>query len=113
MRLPLEMESNNNITATKVEEPVQVMMKDPKKVAAGKRLTEFNCKRKEELDQKSKDQESEPNLSQAYDIGAVIAVGVLGLCGYYIYQRGSPGDNNAKVTLVRSVETRENKFEME
>ena len=42
-------------------------MKDPKKVAEGKRLAEFNHKRKEELTQKSKDQESEPNLSQAYN----------------------------------------------
>ena len=43
-----------------------------------------------------------------------MAVGMLGLLCYYAYQRGSPGDNNGiKVTLVRSVETRANKFEME
>ena len=54
----------DNNTSTKAEEPVQVSMKDPKKVAAGKRLAEFNHRRKKELAQKSKDQESEPNLSQ-------------------------------------------------
>ena len=38
--------NNNNNNTINVEEPVQVMMKDPKKVAAGKRLAEFNCRRK-------------------------------------------------------------------
>ena len=37
---------NNNVTTTNVEVPVQVMMKDPKKVAAGKRLAESNRRRK-------------------------------------------------------------------
>ena len=52
------------------------------------RLAEFNHRRKEE-----QAKENKPNLS--YGVGVVIAVGVLGLLGYYIYQRGSPGDNNA------------------
>ena len=84
MRLPLKMTDNNN-TSTKVEEPVQVMMEDLKKVAQGKRLAEHNHRKKEELAHEAKTQESKPKLSQAYSIGAVIAVGVLGLLGYYIY----------------------------
>ena len=81
-------------------------MKDSKKVAEGKRLAEFNHKRKEELTQKSKDQESEPNLSHAYSVGCVIVVEVLGLLGYHVYQRDSPGDKDTtNVTPVRSVET--------
>ena len=72
-------------------------------------MAEFSRKKNEELTQKAKAKENETKLH--YGIGAVIAVGALGLLGYYIYQRGSPGDN--KVTPVRSVETRANKFEME
>ena len=72
------------------------------KVAQGKRLAEFNYRPKEKLALVAKDQEREPKPSQAYGIWAVIAVGLL---GYYIFQRGSPGDNNAtKVTPVESVE---------
>ena len=57
----------------------QVTTKDPKKVEAGKRLAEYNRKRREEL----KAQKSE--VSQYYGIGAVLAVGVIGGLGYYIY----------------------------
>ena len=61
-------------TTTKMEEPVQVMMKDPKKVAQGKRLVERNCRDKEKLAQVAKDQESEPMLCQAYGAGAVQSI---------------------------------------
>ena len=109
MRLSPKMENSNtsvtNAPATNVEVPVRVMTKNPKKVKQGKRLAEWSCKNKEKLVQAVKAKESEPKLSQAYGVGAVIAVGVLSLLGYYIYQRGSPGDNNAtKMTPVRSVE---------
>ena len=43
-------------------------------------------------------------LSTRYGVGVVIAVGVLGLLGYYIYQRGSPEDNND--VEMTSVETK-------
>ena len=94
----------------------QVTTKDPKKVKAGKRLAEWNHRNIEKLAQLDKAQESEPNLTQACGNEAIIAVGVFGLLGCYIYPRGSPGDKNAiKVTPVRSVEIRTlaNKFEME
>ena len=72
-----------------MEEPVKVMTKDTKKVAQGKRLAGRNHRKKEELAQKSKAQESKPKPSQAYGIEAVIAVEALGLLGYYIYQSSS------------------------
>ena len=106
------MSEQTQVNTTNVEVPVRVMMKNPKKVQQGKRLAEFSHRKKEELAQKSKAQESEPNLSQAYGVGAVIAVGVLGFLGYYIYKR----DNNAtaKVTPVEvQPQKQENKFEME
>ena len=66
--------------------PGQVMMKDPKKVAVGKRLTEYNRGKREELAQVTKAQksESEPKLtlSQYYSIGGVLAVGVLGILSW-------------------------------
>ena len=40
-----------------------------------------------------------------------MVIGVLGLLGYFTYQRGSPGDNND--VKAAPVETRANKFEME
>ena len=93
-----------NNSATKVKEPVQVMTKDPEKVAAGKRLAEYNDKRKEEMAQADKAWDSEPKPSQAYGIGVVIAAGVLGLLAYYIYQSHSKKGDAIKVNPVRSVE---------
>ena len=87
------------------------MMKDPKKVAMGKRLAEWKIKKSwlRGLNLRR----ANPDYVMALH-GAVIAVGVLGLLGYYIYQRGSPGDNNdIKATVVRSLETQENNLEME
>ena len=96
---------NDNVSTTKVEEPVQVTMKNPKKVKQGKRLAGQNRGKKEE---QAKTRNSEPKLSQAYSVGAVIAAGVLGLLGYCIYQSSSPskkGDNNfTKMNSVRSAE---------
>ena len=57
----------------------RVTTKDPKKVEAGKRLAAINHKKREEQAHKS-------DLNQYYGIGAVIAVGVMGGLGYYIYQ---------------------------
>ena len=62
------------------KEPHQVQQgptKDLKKVEAGKRLAEYNGK-------KRKEQKSEVN--QYYGIEAVLAVGVIGGPGYYLYQ---------------------------
>ena len=74
--------------------PKEVTTKDPKKVEAGNRLAEWNCKNKK------------VKISQYYGIGVVLAVGVIGSLGYYLYQ--------AKVNVVPPQQPRPqtNKFEM-
>ena len=94
----------------------QVTTKDPKKVEAGKRLAEYNRRKREELkSQKSESKQVEPMLtsSQCYCIGAVLAVGVIGDLGYYVY-KAKKGEVNAVNNIVPSQQTPEaNKFEME
>ena len=94
----------------------QVMTKDPKKVEAGKRLAEYNRRKREELKvQKSESKHVEPMLTsgQCYGIGTVLAVGVIGGFGYYFYQ-ANKGDVNAVNNVVPSQQPpKANKFEME
>ena len=63
--------------------PKKVTTKDPKKIEVGNRLAEWN--RKNRTVKKSK-------VSEYYGIGVVLAVGVIGGLGYYLYQ--------AKVNIV-------------
>ena len=64
----------------------QVTTKDPKKFEVGRRLAEYNHRKREEL--KVQKSEVEPMLtsSQCYGIGAALAVGVIGGLDYYVYQ---------------------------
>ena len=74
------------------KEPQRVTMKDPKKAVVGKMLAADNCKRREA--KKVKSEGPSRGVSQYYGIGfscafgtgAVLAVGVIGGLGYYIYQ---------------------------
>ena len=98
----------------------QVTTKDPKKVEVGKRLADYNRKNREELKvQKSEREEQksevEPmlNSSTQYGIGAVLAVGVIGGLGYYLYQA-----KKGEVNVIPSQDPahqcpQANKFEME
>ena len=103
------MAEENQVTCRKLAKENQVTTKDPKKVEAGKRLAEYNHRKREEL----KAQRSEVlTSSQCYDIGAVLAAGVIGSLRYYLYQ--------AKVNNVVPPQQplplqppRANKFEME
>ena len=61
----------------------RVTTKNPKKVEAGKRLAESNHK-KREVKKQVKLEASRVN--QYYGIGAVLALGVIGALGYYIYR---------------------------
>ena len=101
------MSERTQVNTANVGVPLQVKRKDPKKVEAARRLAKFNRRKKGMLAQESK-----PKLNQAYSIGTVLAIGVLGLLGYYIYQRGSLRDNNAVKVIPVEVQAkkRANKF---
>ena len=96
------MTEENQVQKT-TKELLQVTTEDPKKVKAGRRLAEYNHKKREEL----KVQKSE--VSQYYGIGAVLAVGVISL-GYYLYQ-AKKEVNNIPPPQQPCLQT--NKFEME
>ena len=65
-----------------MKEPQRVTTKNPKKVEAGKRLAESNHK-KREVKKQAKLEAS--GVNQYYGIEAVLALGVIGGLGYYIY----------------------------
>ena len=65
------------------KEPQRVTTKNPKKVEAGKRLAESNHKKRETKKQAKLEARG---VNQYYGIGAVIALGVIGGLGYYIYR---------------------------
>ena len=70
----------------KATQPVQqVTTKNPKKVEAGKRLAAHNHKKREEQ-RKEQAQLEKRGINQYYGIGAVLALGVIGGLGYYIYR---------------------------
>ena len=94
-----------------MKEPQRVTTKNPKKVEAGKRLAESNHKKREARKQ-AKLEASGAN--QCYGIGAVIALGVIGGLGYYIYRSKKveqPQQNNPKPHPQMQPQT--NKFEMD
>ena len=91
------------------KEPQRVTTKIPKKVEAGKRLAESNRKKREA---KKQPKLEVSRVNQYYGIGAVLALGVIGGLGYYIYQtkKGEqPQRNNPKP----HPQPQTNKFEME
>ena len=65
----------------------RVTTKKLKKVEAGKRLDVHNCKKREvkEREERAKLEKTASGVNQYYGIGAVIALGVIGGLGYYIY----------------------------
>ena len=67
------------------KEPQRVTTKNLKKVEAGKRLAVHNHKKREEQRKKQAKLEK-TRINQYYGIRAVIALGVIGGLGYYIYQ---------------------------
>ena len=77
--------------ATQVQ---RVTTKNPKKVEAGKRLAESNCKKREVKKQVKLEASG---VNQYYGIGAVLALGVIGGIGYYIYRtKKEEQQNNSK-----------------
>ena len=63
----------------------RVTTKNPKKVEAGKRLAESNRKKREAKKKEEQSKFEKSLVNQYYGIGAVIALGVIGGLGYYIY----------------------------
>ena len=104
--------------ATQVQ---RVTTKNPKKVEAGKRLAESNRKKREA--KKQAHLEASRNwkpVSQYYGIGAVLALGVIGGLGYYIYRskkgeqpQGEAQQNNPKPHPQPQTQAQTNKFEMD
>ena len=103
------------------KEPQQVTTKKPKKVEAGKRLAAHNHRRRvEQRKVQAKLEKTASGVNQYYGIGAVIALGVIGGLGYYIYrtkkgeQPSNPKQNNPKPhPQAIAVQPQSNKFEMD
>ena len=64
----------------------RVTTKNPKKVEAGKRLAESNHKKREAKKREERMKLEASGVNQYYGIGAVLALGVIGGLGYYIYR---------------------------
>ena len=84
----------------------QVTTKDPKKIKAGKRLAEWNRRKREENVHLALAQ-SESNITY-YGTGAVVATEALGVIGHYIYQSKTP-----KKTPVNRPKETPDKFDMD
>ena len=111
------MAEENEVTANKLakenqvtKEPQQVTTNDPNKVKAGKRLAEYNHKKREEL--KAQKSEGPSGVSQYYGIGVILAVGVIGSLGYYLY-KAKEGEVPPQQQAVRPPRPQNNKFEMD
>ena len=92
------------------KEPQRVTTKYPKKVEAGKRLAAINRNKREAKKREEQAQLEKIGVNQYYGIGAVIAVGVIGGLGYYIY-RTKKGEQPSNPQQNYPLKT--NKFEMD
>ena len=91
------------------KEPQRVTAKNPKKVEAGKRLADSNRKKREAKKQAKLEAS---RVNEYYGIGAVLALGVIGGLGYYIYRtKKVEQQNNPKPHPQTQPQT--NKFEMD
>ena len=115
------MAEENQVTKEPQGEAAQVQRvttRNLKKVEAGKRLAESNrkkreAKKREEQSKLGKSENWRP-VNQYCGIGAVLALGVTGGLGYYIYRTKKveqPQRNNPKPHPQMQSQT--NKFEME
>ena len=87
----------------------QVTTKKPKKVEAGKRLAESNCMKREAKKQAKLETSG---VNQYYGTRDVIALGVIGDLGYYIY-KSKKGEQPQKNNPKLHPQPHTNKFEMD
>ena len=96
------------------KEPQRVTTKNPKKVEAGKRLAESNCKKREVKKREQAKLEAR-GVNQYYGVGAVLALGVIGGLGYYIYRTKKGEQPQGEVQQNKpypQTQPQTNKFEM-
>ena len=95
------------------EQAQRVTTKNPNKVEAGKRLPAHNRKKREEQ-RKEQAQLEKSEVNQYYRIGAILALGVIGGLGYYIYQsKKGEVPNNPPQQPRHLAQVQTNKFEMD
>ena len=94
------------------QEQQRVATKDSKKVEAGKRLAAINRKKREA---KKREEAQNGRVNQYYGIGAILAVGVIGGLGYYIYQTKQPshGPHTQLSNPPQQPRPQTNRFEMD
>ena len=90
----------------------QVNTKNPKKVEAGKRLAESNCKKREAKEREEQSKLEKSGVNQYYGIGAVLALGVIGGLVCYIYQ-SKKGEQPEQNKPHPQMQPQTNKFEMD
>ena len=103
MKEPQQIMKEPQGEATQVQ---RVTTKNPKKVEAGRRLAESNCK-KREVKKQAKLVTS--GVNQYYGIGAVLALRVIGGLGYIYQTKKVEQQNNPKP----HPQPQTNKFEMD
>ena len=94
------------------KEPQQVTTKSPKTVEAGKRLAESNRKKREAKKREERVKLEASRVNQYYGIGAVLALGVIGGLGYYIY-RTKKGEQQNNPKPHPQTQLQINKFEID
>ena len=90
----------------------RVTTKNRKKVEAGKRLAESNCKKREAKKREEQSKLEKSGVNQYYGIEAVLALGVIGGLGYYIYQT-KKGEQPQQNKPHPQAQPQTNKFEMD
>ena len=104
------------------KEQQRVTTKNPKKVEAGKRLAEHNHKKREAKKREEQVKLERIGVNQYYGIRDVIALGVIGGLGFYIYwsKKGEVPNRALQVPALwnpqqpcSQVQPQTNKFEMD